>query len=103
MPTIKKTTKKIARKITKSIDDGKEVMDMDSEPELLDAAIIANSEHIEHHEIAGYRCTIEWARLLGMTEAVELMQKSLEQEEKMNQKLSALAKADVNKKAVEKK
>lgn len=84
------------------IDDAKEVFDLDSEPELLDAAIVANSEHIEHHEIAGYKATIEWAQLLGMTEAVELMKKSLEQEEKMNDKLASLAKTDINKKAAQK-
>jgi len=81
------------------IKDGAEVMKMKAEPELLDAAITANSQHIEHHEIAGYKATIEWAKLLDMPKAAALLERNLEQEIHMNDKLTALAKQSINKKA----
>ncbi|MDB5259002.1 MAG: yciF [Candidatus Taylorbacteria bacterium] len=79
------------------IDDAKEIFAMKSEPDLLDAAIITSSSHIEHHEIAGYRAIIACARLLGMPpEAIELFRKNLEQEENMDEKLSELASGSIS-------
>ncbi len=83
------------------LDDGKEVMSMKAKPELIDAAIVANAQHVEHHEIAGYKATIEWAKLLEMKEVVSLLEKNLKEEETMAHKLTTLATDKVNKKAAE--
>jgi ferritin-like metal-binding protein YciE len=63
---------------------------MKAQPELMDAAIIANARHIEHQEMAGYLATMHWAELLAMPEAVKLMKQTLEEEEKADAKLTAL-------------
>ncbi len=83
------------------IDDGKEVINMKARPELMDAAIIANSLHIEHHEIAGYRVSIEWAKLLDYKQAAHFLETNLKEEESTDQKLTALAQEKVNVKAIE--
>jgi ferritin-like metal-binding protein YciE len=80
------------------IDDGKEVMGMKSRPELMDAAIIANARHIEHQEMAGYMATMHWAELLALPEAVKLMQRTLQEEEKADAILATLG-DEINMKA----
>ena len=52
-----------------SEEEGKEVMDMEGEAQVLDAALIAAAQRIEHYEIAGYGCAKTFATLLGDQEA----------------------------------
>ena len=47
------------------IADGKEWMEEDAEPELMDAGLIGAAQHVEHYEIAGYGCVRTYAELLG--------------------------------------
>jgi ferritin-like metal-binding protein YciE len=60
-------------------------------PEVLDAALIAAAQHVEHYEIAGYGTARTHAELLGETEAARLLQKTLDEEADTDKKLSALA------------
>ena len=46
-------------------------MGEDAEPAVLDAAIIAAAQRVEHYEIAGYGCVRTYARLLGYEEAAD--------------------------------
>ena len=47
---------------------------------VLDAAIVANAQAVEHYEIARYGTLIAWARQLGLNDAAGLLQQTLEQE-----------------------
>src|ERR1700753_3727073 len=47
------------------IADGKELMEEDAEPEVMDAGLIGAAQHVEHYEIAGYGCVRTYAELLG--------------------------------------
>ena len=73
------------------IADGKELMEEDAEPEVMDAGLIGAAQHVEHYEIAGYGCVRTYAELLGLGNVVTLLQKTLDEEKATDEKLSQLA------------
>lgn len=73
------------------LQEGKELMAEDAEPEVLDAGLIAAAQHVEHYEIAGYGCVRTYAELLGDKNAAKLLQQTLDEEKETDQKLSMLA------------
>ncbi len=81
------------------IEEGKEKMEEDGEPMVIDAALIASAQKVEHYEIAAYGCLRTYAELLGYTEAVQLLQQNLQEEEAADQKLNALAEGGINESA----
>jgi ferritin-like metal-binding protein YciE len=74
------------------IGDGKELMEEDAEPEVMDAGLIGAAQHVEHYEIAGYGCVRTYAELLGRDDFAKLLQKTLDEEKETDEKLSLLAK-----------
>jgi ferritin-like metal-binding protein YciE len=82
------------------VEEGKEILEEDGAPEVIDAAIISAAQRIEHYEIAAYGCVIEYAKLLGEKEAVRLLQQSLKEEEATDKKLTALAEGGINRAAL---
>jgi ferritin-like metal-binding protein YciE len=83
------------------IEEGKEMMSEDIEDDVLDAALIAAAQKVEHYEIAAYGTARAYAELLGNDTAVKLLQQTLEEEEETDKKLTALAEQLVNVEAVE--
>lgn len=83
------------------IEEGKEIMAEDVEAPVLDAALIAGAQKVEHYEIAGYGCVRTWARTLGHDEAANLLQETLDEEGETNEKLTALAEKGTNVEAAE--
>jgi ferritin-like metal-binding protein YciE len=83
------------------IEEAKEIMEMSLEPELLDVALIAAAQKVEHYEIAGYGTLVALAQTSGFNEAAQLLQETLDEEKKTDQLLNELAISDVNKKAME--
>ena len=81
------------------IEEGKEMMEEDGEPQVLDAALISAAQKVEHYEIASYGCLRTYAELLGLSEAVTLLQQNLEEEEAADKKLNALAQGGINESA----
>jgi ferritin-like metal-binding protein YciE len=73
------------------IADGKELMEEDAEPEVMDAGLIGAAQHVEHYEIAGYGCVRTYAELMGESEMANLLEKTLEEEKATDEKLSQLA------------
>jgi ferritin-like metal-binding protein YciE len=73
------------------IEEAKELMEEDADPEVLDAGLIATAQHVEHYEIAGYGCVRTYAELLGYDDAAQLLQESLDEEGATDKKLTALA------------
>jgi ferritin-like metal-binding protein YciE len=71
--------------------EGKELMEEDASAEVLDAGLIAAAQHVEHYEIAGYGCVRTYAELLGDKKAVQLLQKTLDEEKETDTKLTELA------------
>lgn len=64
-----------------------------------DAAIIASAQAVEHYEIARYGTLACWAEEIGHTEVIDLLQQTLDEEKAADQKLTAIAEDDVNRKA----
>jgi ferritin-like metal-binding protein YciE len=54
---------------------------------------------VEHYEIARYGTMIAWAKQLGMRDAADLLQQTLEQEYNADRKLTELAEGSLNRQA----
>ena len=59
--------------------------------EVMDAAIIAAAQRVEHYEMAGYGTARTYATLLGFPEAASMLEQTLEEEKEADQTLSELA------------
>ncbi len=76
--------------------EAKEILrDVDTD-RLVDAAIIAGCQRVEHYEIAGYGVARALARQLGRDEDAELLTKTLEEEGAADRALTRLAEHHLN-------
>ena len=66
---------------------------------VLDAALIAAAQAVEHYEISRYGSLIAWAKELGHTDSARLLKENLDEEKAADQKLTALAESKVNRRA----
>ncbi|MCU1310784.1 MAG: ferritin-like protein [Candidatus Angelobacter sp.] len=82
------------------LEEGKEIMEEDVEPEVLDAALIGAAQRVEHYEIAAYGTARTHAELLEMDNAVRLLQETLDEEKETDRKLTSIAES-VNVEAAE--
>lgn len=78
------------------LEEAKEMMQEDMEPEVLDAAMIGAAQKVEHYEIAGYGTVRAYAELLGERDHARLLQKTLDEEGATDKKLSQLAESEIN-------
>jgi ferritin-like metal-binding protein YciE len=78
------------------ISEGEEVIGLDGDPDVKDAALIAAAQRVEHYEIAGYGCARSFARRLGLKEIVSLLQETLNEEEEADKKLTEIAESYIN-------
>jgi ferritin-like metal-binding protein YciE len=83
------------------IEEGKEMMSEDIEDDVLDAALIAAAQKVEHYEMAAYGTARAYAEMLGNDLAAKLLQQTLDEEMETDKKLTALAEQLVNAEAVE--
>ena len=83
------------------IEEGKEVMDEEGEDAVIDAALIAAAQRVEHYEMAGYGCVRTYANLLGYEDAAALLQETLDEEGAADKKLTELAETVINVEAEE--
>lgn len=81
------------------IAEGDEVLKEDMEPQARDAALIAAAQKVEHYEISGYGTSATYADMLGKKEVGQLLKQTLNEEEMTDQKLTKMAKMNVNWKA----
>jgi len=82
------------------LEEGEELLKEKAEPEILDAALIAAAQRVEHYEMAGYGTVRTYARLLNETEAVGLLQETLDEEGETDKKLTQLAESLINPEAL---
>ncbi|MEX2307439.1 MAG: ferritin-like domain-containing protein [Pirellulales bacterium] len=73
------------------IKEGDELIKEEEPSPALDAALICGAQKVEHYEIASYGCLVEYAKLLGMDEAVELLETTLAEEKETDEKLTSIA------------
>jgi ferritin-like metal-binding protein YciE len=82
------------------IEEGKEILEEDGAPEVIDTALIAAAQRVEHYEIAAYGCLRTYAQLLGYDDAARLLQQTLREEEATDKKLTELGEGGINQAAV---
>jgi ferritin-like metal-binding protein YciE len=81
--------------------EGDKLVEKDVEDDdVRDAAIIAAAQRVEHYEIAVYGTAKTFARMLGEEEAAHLLEQSLEEEKNADSKLTEIAEAHVNRRAM---
>lgn len=81
------------------IEEADDVAGEVSNQAVLDAALIAAAQAVEHYEMARYGSLIAWARQLGRSDCAEVLEKNLEEEKAADKKLTNIALASVNLKA----
>lgn len=81
------------------IEEGEEAMEEDFEPEVLDAALVASAQRVEHYEIAGYGTLRTFAEMLGHKEAARILDQIVKEEGRTDKLLTMLATSQINKKA----
>ncbi|MBE7183104.1 MAG: ferritin-like domain-containing protein [Methylobacterium mesophilicum] len=83
------------------IKEANEVAGEVSDPKVLDAALIAAAQAVEHYEITRYGTLIAWAKQLGRDDCASVLAQNLAEEEATDKKLTQLAEGGVNLQAAE--
>lgn len=78
------------------IAEANEIMDEFKDSPALDAGLLAAAQAVEHYEISRYGSLKSWAEQLGWTDAMEILDETLQEEIATDKKLTKLAKAVVN-------
>jgi ferritin-like metal-binding protein YciE len=73
--------------------------DPKGDPEVLDAALLAAAQAVEHYEITRYGTLVAWAKQLGREDCAGVLHQILDQEKSTDQKLSRIAESKINTKA----
>lgn len=81
------------------IAEGEEMISAKGDPDIKDAALIAAAQRVEHYEMSGYGTARAFARRLGLTQAANLLQQTLDEEKAADQKLNQIAEAGINQQA----
>jgi ferritin-like metal-binding protein YciE len=81
------------------IDEAEEIAGEIEDQQVLNAALAAAAQAVEHYEIARYGTLIAWAKQLGRSDCASVLQKNLDEEKAADRKLTELAEARLNLKA----
>src|ERR1051325_2693466 len=81
------------------IDEAEEIAGEVDDKQVLDAALIAAAQAVEHYEITRYGTLVAWAKQLGRNDCATLLEANLKEEKATDDKLNSLALAGVNRKA----
>jgi ferritin-like metal-binding protein YciE len=90
-----KLTGKKCKAMEGLIEEGAEVLEAEGPGAVIDAALIAAAQRVEHYEISAYGTARTLAEHLGHDEAVELLLQTLEEESAADEKLSSISMEDV--------
>ena len=81
------------------IEEGKSAMEESFDDATMDACLIGSGRRAEHYEMAAYSTMIGWARAMGHSDAVTLLEEILDEERAADEKLSGLAEDGINEEA----
>lgn len=81
------------------ISEGETMIKAKGDPDIKDAALIAAAQRVEHYEISGYGTARTFAQRLGLTQAANLLQQTLQEEKAADEKLNTIAESSVNRQA----
>jgi ferritin-like metal-binding protein YciE len=80
-------------------DEGAEIMQEYKGSPALDAGLLAAAQAVEHYEISRYGTLKAWAEELGLDDAADLLQETLDEEEATDEALTEIAKSAINQQA----
>jgi ferritin-like metal-binding protein YciE len=78
------------------IEEAEDVTGEVDDKNVLDAAIIAAGQAVEHYEITRYGSLIAWAKQLGRNDAARVLEQTLAEEKEADKKLTSIAESKVN-------
>jgi ferritin-like metal-binding protein YciE len=82
------------------VSEGEDLIGDIERSSLRDAGIIAAANRVEHYEIAAYGSARTFAQILGLNEAVSLLEQTLQEEKNADRKLTQIAESMVNDEAL---
>ncbi|RTL93037.1 ferritin-like domain-containing protein [Ancylobacter rudongensis] len=82
------------------LEEGEEILEEFKGQPALDAGLAAAAQAVEHYEISRYGTLKRWAQVLGMKEAVKLLDATLKEESMTDDALTKLADQVANQKAL---
>jgi len=82
------------------IKEGEEILKAKGDPSVRDAGLIGAAQRVEHYEIAGYGTARTFARRLGHDRAAQLLQQTLDEEGRTDERLTQIAEGMVNRDAM---
>ncbi len=83
------------------IEEGEEFISEFEKGPVLDAALAANAQAVEHYEMARYCTLIAWLKACGMNEPAKLLEQTLAEEKKADALLNEVANSELNQKAAQ--
>jgi ferritin-like metal-binding protein YciE len=81
------------------IKEANEVAGEISDKQVLDAALIAAAQAVEHYEISRYGTLIAWSKQLGYNQATILLAETLAEEKATDEKLTMMAEDSISQRA----
>jgi ferritin-like metal-binding protein YciE len=81
------------------IKEAEEVSGEVADKTVMDAALIAAAQAVEHYEMTRYGSLIAWAKTLGHNDWAQVLQETLAEEKTADQKLTSIAESGVNRRA----
>ncbi|HEY1381951.1 MAG TPA: ferritin-like domain-containing protein [Gemmataceae bacterium] len=88
---ISKLTGKKCTAMEGLLEEGKEVLDADGPGGVIDAALIAAAQRVEHYEISSYGTARALCEFMGQSKAAKLLQQTLDEESAADEKLTAIS------------
>ena len=81
------------------LEEADEVSSDVDDKQVLDAALIASAQAVEHYEITRYGTLIAWAKQLGRSDCASVLEETLKEEKAADMKLTKIAESQVNRQA----
>ena len=73
------------------VEEGAEVLEAEGPGPVVDSALIAAAQRVEHYEISAYGTARAFAQQLGHEDAAELLQETLDEESAADEKLNSIS------------
>jgi len=83
------------------LEEADEIAGEIADDQVLDAALVAAAQAVEHYEITRYGTLVAWAKQLGRPDCAAVLEKTLKEELATDKKLTGLANKKINLQAAE--
>jgi ferritin-like metal-binding protein YciE len=90
----KKLSGKKCKAMEGLIEEGKEAFDMEGPDGIIDTALIAAAQRVEHYEISAYGTARALAERLGQNRIAQILDKTLDEESATDEKLTEICQSE---------